>query len=384
MKKVYPLITMLASVLAISSCNKEKEAALTADSSNELQVADYAQKEIASDNKLEENSLALESQAALPDESSASQPEKNEQPAEFDIASEHQTKIQNCYSKTLSPDGEYMIYENGEYDSTYERYCIPVKGERKDFNLIMLKEKCTSVNPDDMAAAKVRFYSAECEFVPIAKSSEPVTYKGITSYWFKITEKAWLPGSSILIQTGSFEKIPAEDFKIGMDYEQINEGLWFIVKTEATLRLTNSSATNKIITIPKGTWLYAEARTIDTETIDGIEERWYKIRYPEIGYVFGGYLEEKKGVPGLNFSHLETFSHTHDDSNDFMFKVYSAPTTESEFLGEYEVKPEYKSNYSTTIESNKKETIDGKEGKWIYITKPVKGFIFGDKFIYSY
>ena len=97
MKKVYPLITMLASVLAISSCNKEKEAALTADSSNELQVADYAQKEIVSDNKLEENSLALESQAALPDESSASQPEKNEQPAEFDIASEHQTKIQNCY-----------------------------------------------------------------------------------------------------------------------------------------------------------------------------------------------------------------------------------------------------------------------------------------------
>ena len=52
----------------------------------------------------------------------------------------------------------------------------------------------------------------------------------------------------------------------------------------------------------------------------------------------------------------------------------------SEFLGEYEIK----SGYSTTIESNKKETIDGKEGKWIYITKPVKGFIFGDKFIYSY
>lgn len=384
MKKVYPLITMLASVLAISSCNKEKEAALTADSSNELQVADYAQKEIASDNKLEENSLALESHVALPDESSASQPEKNEQPAEFDIASEHHTKIQNCYSKTLSPDGEYMIYENGEYDSTYERYCIPVKGERKDFNLIMLKEKCTSVNPDDMAAAKVRFYSAECEFVPIAKSSEPVTYKGITSYWFKITEKAWLPGSSILIQTGSFEKIPAEDFQIGMDYEQMAEGIWLIVKAEATLRLADSSDTSKILNLAQGNWIYAEARTTETETIDGIEGRWYKIRYPEIGYIFGGYLEEKKGVPGLNFSHLETFSHTHDDSNDFMFKVYSAPTAESEFLGEYEVKPEYKSNYSTTIESNKKETIDGKEGKWIYITKPVKGFIFGDKFIYSY
>ena len=48
------------------------------------------------------------------------------------------------------------------------------------------------------------------------------------------------------------------------------------------------------------------------------------------------------------------------------------------------LKYEIKSGYSTTIESNKKETIDGKEVKWIYITKPVKGFIFGDKFIYRY
>lgn len=384
MKKVYPLITMLLTILAITSCKKEKETNLPEQTKVLPATESQKKEEISSVNKGEENSLALESQAALSDESSSSQPENNEQPGEFDIATEHETKIERCYSKTLSPDGEYMIYENGEYDSIYERYCIPVKGERKDLNLIMLKEECTSINPDDMAPSKAYIYSAECEFVPIAKSSEPVTYNSTTSYWLKITEKAWLPGSSVLIQTGSFEKLPTEDFKIGMDYEQMDEGIWFIVKAEATLRLANSSATNKIITIPKGTWLYADARTIDTETIDGIEGRWYKIRYPEIGYIFGGYLEEKSGVPGLNFSYLETFSYTHDDSIDFMFKVYSAPTTESEFLGEYEIKSEYKSNYSTTIESNKKETIDGKEGKWIYITKPVKGFIFGDKFIYRY
>lgn len=381
MKKVYPLITMLLTILAITSCNKEKEAVLTADSSNELQVADYAQKEISSVNKGDENSLALESQSALPDESASSQPENNEQPGEFDIATEHETKIERCDSKTLSPDGEYMIYESGEYDSIYERYCIPVKGERKNLNLIMLKEECTSINPDDMAPSKAYIYSAECEFVPIAKSSEPVTYKGITSYWFKITENTWLPGSSVLIQTGSFEKLPAEDFKIGMDYEQMDEGIWFIVKAEANLRLANSSGTNKIITIPKGTWLYADARTIDTETRDGIEGRWYKIRYPEIGYIFGGYLEEKSEVCSLNFSHLETFTYILDANNDFIFKVYSAPTTESEFLGEHEV-PHYKSEFSSTIETSKMETIDGKEGKWIHINKPVQGFIFGDKFIY--
>ncbi len=381
MKKVYPLITLLLTILAITSCKKGKETNLPEQTKVLPATESQKMEEISSVNKGEENPLALESKSALPDESSSSQPENNEQPGEFDIATEHETKIERCDSKTLSPDGEYMIYESGEYDSIYERYCIPVKGERKDLTLIMLKEECTSINPDDMAPSKAYIYSAECEFVPIAKSSEPVTYKGITSYWFKITENTWLPGSSVLIQTGSFEKLPAEDFKIGMDYEQMDEGSWFIVKAEATLRLANSSATNKIITIPKGTWLYADARTIDTETIDGIEGRWYKIRYPEIGYIFGGYLEEKSEVCSLNFSHLETFTYTLDANNDFMFKVYSAPTTESEFLGEHEV-PHYKSEYSSTIETSKMETIDGKEGKWIHIKEPVQGFIFGDKFIY--
>lgn len=381
MKKVYPLITMLLTILAITSCKKEKETNLPEQTKVLPATESQKMEEISSVNKGEENSLALESQSALPDESSSSQPENNEQPGEFDIATEHETKIERCDSKTLSPDGEYMIYKSGEYDSIYERYCIPVKGERKDLNLIMLKEECTSINPDDMAPSKAYIYSAECEFVPIAKSSEPVTYKGTTSYWFKITENTWLPGSSVLIQTGSFEKLQTEDFKIGMNYEQMDEGIWFIVKAEANLRLANSSATNKITTIPKGTWLYADARTIDTETIDGIEGRWYKIRYPEIGYIFGGYLEEKSEVCSLNFSHLETFTYTLDANNDFMFKVYSAPTTESEFLGEHEV-PHYKSEYSSTIETSKIETIDGKEGKWIHIKEPVQGFIFGDKFIY--
>lgn len=380
MKKVYPLITMLLTILAITSCKKEKETNLPEQTKVLPATESQKMEEISSVNKGDENSLALESKSALPDESSSSQPENNEQPGEFDIATEHETKIERCDSKTLSPDGEYMIYESGEYDSIYERYCIPVKGERKDLTLIMLKEECTSINPDDMAPSKAYIYSAECEFVPIAKSSEPVTYKDITSYWFKITENTWLPGSSVLIQTGSFEKLPAEDFKIGLYYEQMAEGIWFIVKAEANLRLTNSSDT-KILNLPKGTWLYADARTIDTETIDGIEGRWYKIRYPEIGYIFGGYLEEKSEVCSLNFSHLETFTYTLDANNDFMFKVYSAPTTESEFLGEHEV-PHYKSEYSSTIETSKMETIDGKEGKWIHIKEPVQGFIFGDKFIY--
>ena len=65
-----------------------------------------------------------------------------------------------------------------------------------------------------------------------------------------------------------------------------------------------------------------------------------------------------------------------------MFKVYSAPTVESEYLGEYEIKPNG-SSYSTIIESDRRETIDGVKGVWIYITAPVKGFIFDDKFIYN-
>ena len=162
MKKVYPLITMLLTILAITSCKKEKETNLPEQTKVLPATESQKKEEISSVNKGEENSLALESQAALSDESSSSQPENNEQPGEFDIATEHETKIERCYSKTLSPDGEYMIYENGEYDSIYERYCIPVKGERKDLNLIMLKEECTSINPDDMAPSKAYIYSAEC------------------------------------------------------------------------------------------------------------------------------------------------------------------------------------------------------------------------------
>ena len=105
MKKVYPLITMLASVLAISSCNKEKEAALTADSSNELQVADYAQKEIVSDNKLEENTLALESQAALPYESSASQPEKTNSLLNLTLPPSTRQKYKTAIRKPCLPTG---------------------------------------------------------------------------------------------------------------------------------------------------------------------------------------------------------------------------------------------------------------------------------------
>ncbi len=313
--------------------------------------------------------------------------EKDNRPDEIDIAGEHKLEIEDWYSKNMSEDEKYLCYENGEMYSVYNRYCIPVEGDRKDLNLIMLKEDCTIINPKDLGSNKMVEYNSGCEFVAISRSEKVISYKGKNSYWFKVANDRWLPGISLYIQTGIFDKLPVEELEIGLDYEEIEGGKWFTVNTDdgSSLRLRDSSniKEGKVINnLPQGTWVYADSQTSQTEEIDNREGHWYKIIYPKTGYVFGGYLESKDGVPGLEFAMGATFIYGYDSSKDYIYKIYSAPTIESECLGEYEIKPEGKF-YSFIIQTKTMEIIDGKEGEWVYVMEPVKGFIFGDRFIYK-
>ena len=369
MKKVSVLITSLTIVFTLISCNNTKQTSTSEvmDENQNWQVVP----DISDKDKL----ISII-------------PGKDGQPDEVNIASEHKIKIDDYwFSKSTSSDGKYYIYDSGEYNYTYERYCVPIEGERKDLNLIMLKEESALFNPDDMGSNKKNICSAGCEFVPLARSKNQINFNEQTSYWFRVTVNTWIPGVSVYIQPGVFEKLPVEDLEVGMPYEKIKDGTWFIVKTDdgSSLRLRDSSnikTGNVILSIPQGTWIYADSQTSSTETIDGIEARWYKIIYPEAGYVFGGYLEKQDDICGLKFAQLDITSYPHDNSDNYTFKVYSAPSTKSEYLGEYEIKPD-KYGYRAMIETNKLETVDGVRGVWIYIEEPVQGFIFGHNFIYK-
>lgn len=272
----------------------------------------------------------------------------------------------------MSSDGKYYIRYNDEFYYTYSRYCIPVEGERADLNLIMVKEESKVYNPNDMGKNEKDTFYAGCEFVPLARSKKPVLFNDQKSYWFKLYGNEWIPGTSVYIQPGVFEKLPVEDLEMKGDYEKIEDGAWFVVKTEKLLS-----------NISQGSWIYADTQSTKTETIDGIESRWYKIIYPETGYVFGGYLEKQDDVCGLKFASMEVIEYPHDGSDNYLFKVYSAPSTKSEFLGEYEIKPDKYGGYPAVIETNKFETVDDVKGIWINIKEPVEGFIFGYNFIYK-
>lgn len=313
--------------------------------------------------------------------------ENDIRPEEFDIANDNEIDIEDWYSKQISEDGKYYCYENREDNSTYNRYCIPIEGDRKDLTLIMLKKDCYMINPNDLGTTDVYDCNLGCEFVPLARSEKPITYKGEVSYWFKINNNKWIPGVAVYIQTGAFDKLPIEKLEIGLDYEEIEGGKWFTVNTDdgSSLRLRDSSnvKNGKVITsLPSGTWVYAESQTISNEKIDDRESHWYKIVYPETGYIFGGYLESKEGIAGLEFAVAAPFYYGYDSSKDSIYKIYSAPTKESECLGEYEIKPDG-NFYSFTIRTKDMEIIDGKEGEWVLVNEPVRGFIFGDRFIYK-
>jgi hypothetical protein len=390
MKKLNLLVLMLSLLFIFTSCNKQKN-------NLETTSTDIIEREnITTETVTPEVTEAITPEAeediqdiqftydySRQDDNFEIIPGKDGQPDEVDIASGHKIKT----SKSTSSDGKYYIYDNGEYYYTYERYCAPVEGERKDLNLIMLKEKSELFNPTDLGENEKNVCSPGCEFVAIARSSEPISFNEQTSYWFKVSEDKWIPGSAVYIQVGAFEKLAVEDLEIRMAFEEIKDGEWFVVNTDdgSSLRLRDSSniKLGKVISnIPQGTWIYADAQTSKTETIDGKEARWYKIIYPETGYVFGGYLEKQDDVCGLKFAQLDITSYPHDNSDNYTFKVYSAPSTKSEYLGEYEIKPD-KYGYRAMIETNKYETVDGIQGIWINIEEPVKGFIFGYNFIYK-
>ncbi len=391
MKKFSLITLILFVVLAFTSCNKKKSNLETVSaesiSAETIEKENIPTEATTPEVKEENQNFQFTYDYTQQDDILGIIPGKDRRPDEVDIASGHIINMKDWFMTDMSPDGKYSIKYTGEYYGIYERYCMPIEGERKDLNLIMLKEESQIYDPNDLGATEKDICSPGCEFVPIARSAEPVLFNDQTSYWFKVNENGWIPGSSVYIQQGAFEKLPAEELEVGMAYEKIKDGAWFIVKTDdgSSLRLRDSSniKTGKVITsIPQGTWIYADAQTSKTETIDGIEARWYKIAYPEKGYVFGGYLEKQDDVYGLKFAKLDVIQYPHDDSNNYMFKVYSAPTTKSQYLGEYEIRPgEY--GYLAMIKTNKFETVDGIEGVWINIEEPVKGFIFGYNFIYK-
>ena len=390
MKKFNLLMSMLLLLFVFTSCDKQKKN-LEPTSTDIIEPENISTKTITPEvteaitPEVEEDiqDIQFTYDYSRQDDNFEIIPGKDGKPDEVDIASGHKIKI----SKSTSSDGKYYIYDSGEYYYTYERYCVPVEGERKDLNLIMLKEESELFNPNDLGENEKDVCSPGCEFVAIARSSEPISFNEKTSYWFKVSEDKWIPGSAVYIQVGAFEKLPVEDLEVGMSYEKIKDGAWFVVNTDdgSSLRLRDSSniKSGKVISnIPQGTWIYADAQTSKTETIDGKEARWYKIIYPETGYVFGGYLEKQDDVCGLKFAQLDITSYPHDNSDNYTFKVYSAPSTKSEYLGEYEIKPD-KYGYRAMIETNKLETVDGVRGVWINIKEPVEGFIFGYNFIYK-
>lgn len=386
MKKFNSIVLILSVVLAITSCNKKKSN-LESTSNETIEKENIPTVTTTPKVKEANQDFQFSYNYEHQDENLGIVPGKDGQPDEVDIASGHKTKTENWFSKKLSSDNKYFTYENEEYNYTYERYCIPVEGERNNLNLIMLKEESPIYNPNDMGANNKDVCSLGCEFVPLARSAEPVLFNEQTSYWFKVSEDKWIPGSSVFIQPGTFEKLPVEALEVGMSYEKINDGAWFVVKTDdgSSLRLRDSSniKSGKVISsIPQGTWIYADSQTSKTETIDGLEARWFKIIYPEKGYVFGGYLEKQDDVCGLEFAQFEVMHYPHDGSNNYTFKVYSAPTTKSQYLGEYEIKPD-RYGYTAMIETKELETVDGIRGVWINIKKPVEGFIFGHNFIYK-
>jgi len=385
MKKYFLITLLLFVVLAVTSCNKQKKdpESISTETIEKEKIPAETTTKIKEDNQDSQFLYNYEHQDTL----SGIIPGKDGRPDELDIASGHKIKIENWYSQLLSSDGRYTAYENQEYYYIYERYCIPNEGERKDLNLIMFKKDAPIYNPNDLGAKNKDIGGPGCEFVAIARTSFPMVFDSKVWYWFKISEDKWVPGSSVYIQKGGFERLPVEDLELGMAYEEITDGAWFVVKTDAGSPLkifdsSNKRSAKEISTIPQGTWIYAEAQTTDTEVIDEIEGHWYKIAYPEKGYVFGGYLEKQEGVCGLKFPSIDISSYIHDDSKNYKFKVYSAPTTKSQFLGEYEIIPdEY--GYLALIETKDYETIDGVNGLWIYIEEPVKGFIFGYNFVYK-
>ena len=387
MKKTKLLISILFLTLIFSACDKKNKNQVS-DSEEKIEAESVSQNSSMPEKENENLPSAVDEK--LENVSLIITPGKNGQPDEADIISYHKKNLENLenwFSKETSPDGQYYICYNSEYYYTYNRYCIPVEGERKDLNLIMLKVETEVLNPNDLGAINTDICNSGCEFIALARSSEPLLFKDETSYWFKVSEEKWLPGSEVYIQPGVFEKLPAEDLEIGLAYEKIENGLWLSVNTDDGSSLSLLDSSNKktgkeILSLPQGSWIYADAQTISTETIDGLDSRWYRIVYPKKGYIFGGNLEKQDGVCGLEFAVFDISSYKHDDSKDYMFKVYSAPSVNSEFLGEYEILPG-KYGYQSVIQTKQLETVDGVRGLWIYITEPVEGFIFGHNFIYK-
>ena len=118
MKQIKKLITTLLILLAITSCNKQKQNTHVNTSENnetETNVSENTTAEATNENQnlqTEDNNV--------PDKPMTIIPGKNGQPDEADIASEHKSTLKDRYLPRKSSDGKYYIYDNAEYYYTYE------------------------------------------------------------------------------------------------------------------------------------------------------------------------------------------------------------------------------------------------------------------------
>ena len=241
--KIFNLLLLILLFLFIfTSCNKQKKN-LENTSTDIIEPEKILTETIPSEVKEYNQDLQFTYDYAQQDEIKGIISGKDGHPDEVDIASGHKLNLKDWFMMDMSPDGKYYISYTGEYNNTYARYYIPVKCERKDFNLIMLKEESPLFNPNDMGANNKEIYSAGCEFEPIARSKEPILFNEQSSYWFEVFKNQWIPGSSVYIQPGIFEKLPVKNLEVGISYEKIKDGAWFVVKTDdgSSLRLRDSS-----------------------------------------------------------------------------------------------------------------------------------------------
>ncbi len=188
MKKLILITQILFVVLAITSCKKQKNN-LENSSTESITTVNTLTETTTSEVKEENQNYQFSYDYTQQDDILGIIPGKNGQPDEVDIASAHKNNSEDWFMFDMSPDGNYYIQYNGEYNYTYARYYVPVKGDRKDLNLIMLKEESPIYNPNDMGANNKEICSLGCEFIAIARSTEPVVFNDQISYWFKISKK---------------------------------------------------------------------------------------------------------------------------------------------------------------------------------------------------
>jgi hypothetical protein len=292
------------------------------------------------------------------------------------------------YFNSIDEDNIICVDE-GEYNSTYSKLYIPIEGSLAGKNMaVIIDDFADLVDPKSLADPKAVYYYKDCELMLLARSKSQIFFDGKTSYWFRVDGKSWIPGVSVYLQEGTFDRLPEEDLTVGIAYEKIGDGAWFTVETDdgsnLRVRETSDAGGGKILAaLPNGSWVYATEQTVEEDNVDGAAGRWYRIRYPETGYVFGGYLKKHEDVGTLSFADYELDRYTLLPGAKTKFTAYEAPTTKSKVLGEYDLADFNTDHVVSSMYRSGKVKEGDVESWWIYVSEPFQGFVFGDGFLFK-